>query len=167
MWTRRFEAILAATISIAAMLVAAPALAEHPDRVTCQPIATCGDASTSPDSQECPDGHACVCVPSCPLCRDCATQVCVPVAIEQARHFQVPWQEEILRYVIHGVLHLSGMDDHTDSGYRRMKREEKRLLHRLAPGSGLPYSSNTGMSRSAAALRSASSNSRSSVWFTQ
>lgn len=81
MWTRRFEAILATTISIAAILVAAPALAEHPDRVTCQPIATCGDASTSPDSQECPDGHACVCVPSCPLCRDCATQVCVPAAI--------------------------------------------------------------------------------------
>lgn len=63
--------------------------------------------------------------------------ICVPVALEQATLFGVRWQEEILRYIIHGVLHLSGMEDHTDSGYRRMKREEKRLLKRLVPGSGL------------------------------
>lgn len=63
--------------------------------------------------------------------------VCVPVAIKQAKEFHVPWQEEILRYVIHGVLHLSGMEDHSEAGYRGMKREEKRLLNLLVPGSGL------------------------------
>ena len=26
---------------------------------------------------ECPDGYECACVPSCPLCKDCAAQVCV------------------------------------------------------------------------------------------
>jgi probable rRNA maturation factor len=65
--------------------------------------------------------------------------VCVPVAIEQAARFRAPWKEEILRYVIHGILHLSGLEDHSDSGYRRMKREEKRLLKRLVPGSGLAH----------------------------
>jgi len=64
--------------------------------------------------------------------------VCVPVAIKQAKEFRAPWQEEILRYIIHGILHLSGMEDHSDAGYRAMKREEKRLLNRLVPGSGLP-----------------------------
>jgi len=63
--------------------------------------------------------------------------VCVPVAIAQASRFRVPWQEEVLRYVVHGVLHLSGMEDHSDSGYRRMKREEKRLLKKLVPRSGV------------------------------
>lgn len=63
--------------------------------------------------------------------------VCVPVALRQAAQFRDPWQKEILRYVIHGVLHLRGMDDHTEAGYRRMKREENRLLKRLAPGSRL------------------------------
>ena len=62
--------------------------------------------------------------------------VCVPVAIDQARRFRAPWREEILRYVIHGILHLSGMEDHSDAGYRRMKRREKRLLKRLVPRSG-------------------------------
>ncbi len=26
---------------------------------------------------ECPEGYECACVPSCPLCKDCAAQVCV------------------------------------------------------------------------------------------
>ena len=69
------------------------------------------------------------------LCGD--VFVCVPVAIDQARRFRVPWQEEILRYVVHGILHLSGMEDHSDAGYRRMKREEKRLLKQLVSRSSL------------------------------
>ena len=80
MWTPRFEAIAAAAV-LAAAIGAAPAPAEHPDEVSCRPVATCEDGSTSPDQPACPDGHACVCVPSCPVCADCATQVCVPVAI--------------------------------------------------------------------------------------
>lgn len=68
-------------LMIAALLVGlvTVAPAEHPDRVSCSPVSVCGDA-TSPDDPQCPAGHACVCVPSCPVCADCATQVCVPVA---------------------------------------------------------------------------------------
>lgn len=57
--------------------------------------------------------------------------VCPAVAIEQARDFGTSWQSEILRYIIHGVLHLRGFDDRTAADRRVMKREEDRLLSEL------------------------------------
>jgi probable rRNA maturation factor len=57
--------------------------------------------------------------------------VCVDVAAEQARRFQVTWQAELARYVIHGILHLRGHDDQNAARRRRMKREEGRLLKEL------------------------------------
>jgi probable rRNA maturation factor len=57
--------------------------------------------------------------------------VCVDVAAEQARRFGVTWQAELARYVIHGILHLRGHDDHGAAERRRMKREEGRLLKEL------------------------------------
>ena len=41
--------------------------------------------------------------------------VCVPVAINQAREFHTTWQSEVVRYVVHGVLHLMGFDDREQS----------------------------------------------------
>jgi probable rRNA maturation factor len=57
--------------------------------------------------------------------------VCVPVAVEQANRFRTTWQKEILRYIIHGLLHLRGHDDHDPLKRRTMKREENRLLKEL------------------------------------
>lgn len=57
--------------------------------------------------------------------------VCVDEAILQARRFQTTWQSEIVRYIIHGVLHLLGHDDHRAAARRNMKREENRLLDLL------------------------------------
>jgi len=54
--------------------------------------------------------------------------VCVDEAIGQAKKFKTTWQSEIVRYLIHGVLHLLGHDDHHHAAGRRMKREENRLL---------------------------------------
>ena len=54
--------------------------------------------------------------------------VCVDEAIGQAKKFKTTWQSEIVRYLIHGVLHLLGHDDHLAAARRRMKREENRLL---------------------------------------
>lgn len=80
MWATR---MLAVTTVLWTSGVSGPpaARAEHPDRLSCLPISTCGDNATTPDGQRCPDGNACVCVPSCPVCDDCAAQVCVPVEI--------------------------------------------------------------------------------------
>ena len=58
--------------------------------------------------------------------------VCVDEAILQARRFRTRWQSEMVRYVVHGVLHLLGHDDRRADRRRRMKREENRLVRRLA-----------------------------------
>lgn len=53
-------------------------------------------------------------------------------AVRQAREFSTKWQEEVVRYAIHGVLHLRGYDDLTSPKRRVMKREENRLVRRIA-----------------------------------
>jgi probable rRNA maturation factor len=58
--------------------------------------------------------------------------ICVDVAIRQAKEFESSWQAEIVRYVVHGVLHLLGHDDLKPHLRRKMKREENRLVRRLA-----------------------------------
>jgi len=54
--------------------------------------------------------------------------ICVDEALIQARRFRTTWQSELLRYLIHGVLHLQGFDDLRPRDRQRMKREESRLL---------------------------------------
>lgn len=54
--------------------------------------------------------------------------VCVDMARRQARVYRVTVAAEVLRYVIHGVLHLLGYDDHAPADRRRMRREEDRVL---------------------------------------
>ena len=54
------------------------------------------------------------------------------MAVKQAKEFQSSWQSEVVRYVVHGVLHLLGYDDLQPALRRRMKREENRLVRRLA-----------------------------------
>jgi probable rRNA maturation factor len=58
--------------------------------------------------------------------------VCVDVAVAQAKEFKTNWQLEIVRYVVHGVLHLLGHDDLQPALRRKMKREENRLVRLLA-----------------------------------
>ena len=57
--------------------------------------------------------------------------VCVDEALSQARRFRTSWQSELVRYVVHGVLHLLGHDDLEKRARRRMKAEEDRLLNHL------------------------------------
>jgi probable rRNA maturation factor len=54
--------------------------------------------------------------------------VSVPDALAQAEEFQTTWTSELLRYVIHGLLHLLGHDDRNPPARRAMKRAENRLL---------------------------------------
>ena len=58
--------------------------------------------------------------------------VCIPVAIAQSKQFKTSWQSEIVRYVVHGILHLAGYDDRTTRERRDMKRIENRRLRRLS-----------------------------------
>jgi probable rRNA maturation factor len=54
--------------------------------------------------------------------------ICLDEAVKQASVFGATWQAELVRYVIHGLLHLCGYDDRDPAARRRMKRAENRLL---------------------------------------
>ena len=58
--------------------------------------------------------------------------ISVPDAVKQAREFRTTWQEELIRYIIHSLLHLRGYDDLEASKRRAMKREENRLVKKVA-----------------------------------
>lgn len=60
--------------------------------------------------------------------------VCVPEAARQARQHGTRVEHELLLYVVHGLLHLTGHDDHDDSDYRRMHAAEDRILRKLGIG---------------------------------
>jgi probable rRNA maturation factor len=57
--------------------------------------------------------------------------VCLDEALAQAPRFRANWQNELIRYIVHGILHLSGYDDNTAAARGKMKREENRLMRRL------------------------------------
>jgi probable rRNA maturation factor len=58
--------------------------------------------------------------------------ISVDDAIRQAKEFKTSWQSEIVRYVVHGVLHLLGHDDRRIAVRRKMKRGENRLSRKLS-----------------------------------
>ncbi len=58
--------------------------------------------------------------------------ICVADAVKQAREFRTTWQLEVVRYIIHGLLHLRGHDDLKPAARKVMKREEHRLLKQAA-----------------------------------
>ena len=45
--------------------------------------------------------------------------ISVEDAVAQAREFDATWQNELVRYLLHGLLHLSGFDDCTAVARRR------------------------------------------------
>ena len=57
--------------------------------------------------------------------------ICTDVAITQAREFRTTWQSEIVRYIVHALLHLCGYDDLKPAARRKMKRHENRLARKL------------------------------------
>ena len=57
--------------------------------------------------------------------------ICVSEAVRQAKEFGTSWQSEVIRYVVHGLLHLSGFDDRSARERRRMKKQEDRIMEAL------------------------------------
>jgi rRNA maturation RNase YbeY len=58
--------------------------------------------------------------------------VCLDEAVSQARLFRTTWQSELVRYVVHGVLHLLGYDDTASRSRQKMKEAEDALVRQLA-----------------------------------
>lgn len=64
----------------------------------------------------------------------------VETAVENAADVGWDPSNELLLYVIHGVLHIAGMDDHSDQDRAEMRAAEKSVLHAIgitAPGSAV------------------------------
>lgn len=58
--------------------------------------------------------------------------VCVEEAERQSKEFGTSWQLEMVRYVVHGILHLLGHDDLKPATRRKMKQAERRILGKLS-----------------------------------
>lgn len=54
--------------------------------------------------------------------------VCYPVARKNAKQFNHTILQEMLMYVTHGALHLSGMDDHDPADRAEMDRQAERII---------------------------------------
>jgi rRNA maturation RNase YbeY len=67
--------------------------------------------------------------PSLDLAGEC--YICPAVARRQAAEFNTCYPEEILRYAVHGILHLQGYDDLAPAARRRMKAAENRWMKTL------------------------------------
>ncbi len=60
--------------------------------------------------------------------------VCLDEATRQARLRGHAIREELLLYVVHGLMHLLGEDDHDDAAYRQMHKREDDLLEAMGLG---------------------------------
>lgn len=60
--------------------------------------------------------------------------ICVPEAVRQSRRHRIAVRNELLLYALHGMLHLSGFDDTTKPGYRKMHAMEDKVLTQLGIG---------------------------------
>lgn len=54
--------------------------------------------------------------------------ICPAVAEDQAAEFETTWQDELLRYHVHALLHLQGYDDLTPEELKVMKHHEERIM---------------------------------------
>ena len=68
---------------------------------------------------------------ACPTLLQGEIFVCLDEAVAQARRFRATWQSELVRYVVHGLLHLLGYDDLNARARRKMKTAEDILVRQL------------------------------------
>ncbi|MEM7228068.1 MAG: rRNA maturation RNase YbeY [Planctomycetota bacterium] len=65
---------------------------------------------------------------------DVEIAICVDEAHRQAADRGHTVEQELLLYVLHGLLHVAGHDDHDEAAYQRMHAEEDRILNALGIG---------------------------------
>lgn len=63
--------------------------------------------------------------------------ICPAIAIEAAPRHNTSFPQELSLYLIHGWLHLAGLDDQTRDGRAAMRTAESRLMEHLRAGKAL------------------------------
>ena len=58
--------------------------------------------------------------------------ICPDVAVSQAAEFKTTREMELVRYLVHGLLHLRGYDDRTSTKRAKMKRAEDKWVRWVA-----------------------------------
>jgi len=48
--------------------------------------------------------------------------------IGNSREYKTSKSEELVLYLVHGILHLLGYDDHSEKDIQRMRRREKKIM---------------------------------------
>lgn len=79
--------------------------------------------------------------------------VSTDTALREATRRNLRPKDELLRYVVHGVLHLLGMDDRTADQRRAMRRAEDEVLRQVTGGSSAAPDSGRAASRRCEATR--------------
>lgn len=64
--------------------------------------------------------------------------ISIETAHRQATQFGTELFDELCLYLLHGLLHLAGYDDATDSGFREMDRLQRRLMREIGQRSPRP-----------------------------
>lgn len=54
--------------------------------------------------------------------------ISVDTVAKNAKEYQVPFEEELRRVIIHGILHLTGQNDKTEPEFNEMKQKENLAL---------------------------------------
>ena len=60
--------------------------------------------------------------------------ICVDVAHREATHRGHDLKNELLLYIVHGILHCCGFDDHDELSHQKMHQEEDRILNAIGIG---------------------------------
>ncbi|HZW09206.1 MAG TPA: rRNA maturation RNase YbeY [Phycisphaerales bacterium] len=89
--------------------------------------------------------------------------ICVDEALRQAGARGIPAERELLLYLIHGVLHCLGYDDHDEPGAARMHAEEDRLLEAAGIGATFAVAPSQGMPQREGRVAPAGSRARGSA----
>jgi rRNA maturation RNase YbeY len=69
---------------------------------------------------------------ACPALLHGEIFICLDEAVSQARRYHATWQSEVVRYLVHGVLHLMGHDDQDRQSRRQMRAAENAQVRRLS-----------------------------------
>ncbi|OGX25886.1 MAG: rRNA maturation RNase YbeY [Omnitrophica WOR_2 bacterium RIFCSPHIGHO2_01_FULL_48_9] len=59
--------------------------------------------------------------------------ISITTAFRQAKIYKTSPYEEVILYIVHGILHLLGYDDHASRDTRLMRKKEQELLAVIRP----------------------------------
>ena len=57
--------------------------------------------------------------------------VSVDMAQSMAKDLEIPWRDELARYLVHGTLHLLGYDDQSSPDRAKMSARQEKILEKI------------------------------------